>query len=82
MTLPAELAGGVVKGGTVTLDGQRALELRTHDGTVMYVSEAPTPELLRAVHGHVQLDFIGYDAYAAISPPPVSQVFDLSQIFK
>jgi hypothetical protein len=70
----------MVKGQTITINGQQALALRdTADNSVGYVSVSANPELLRIAKDQYKVDLTDYDAPVTISPPAADQVLDLSQ---
>ena len=71
-------AGGWAKGKTTTIAGERALEL-TEKGTVMYVSVAAKPEILRVTHGSASsLTFSAFGVPVKASAPAASQVLPRS----
>jgi hypothetical protein len=69
---------GLVKGSATTISGQSALQLTdtAHSGTID-VSVSADPELLRLfAPGSADLDFTGYGAPVALTPPPASEIID------
>lgn len=73
--------GGLIKGATATINGQRSVKLKdTGDTAYMYVSDAAKPEITRIVDpGSGEFDFTAYDATATITAPPSSKVLDGSK---
>jgi len=69
---------GLVKDGTTTMAGQPALRIKdTSDPGVAYVTLSARPEFLRLDAGHSgQLDFSGYNAPMALTPPPAGEILD------
>jgi hypothetical protein len=81
MTSSMSASDKYTKGQTVSVDGQQALELHdTTDGSSVYVTISATPEVLRASKGSYHIDFTQYNATNTFSPPPASQVLDLSKL--
>jgi hypothetical protein len=72
----------LVKGTTITVDGQSALQLRdTSTSDVAYVTISASPEFLRLDHGSQgQLDFSDYNAPVTLTAPPASQTIDGSKL--
>lgn len=69
---------GLVKGGTTTISGQPALQVKdVGDPDSAYVTISARPEFLRldAGSGGV-LDFSGYNAPMNLTPPPASEVLN------
>ncbi len=70
--------GGLAKGTTTTVNGQRAQQLTLGSVITIDVTISATPEYVRFVDTvgseHVQLDFSGINAPVSINPPPASEV--------
>ncbi len=73
-----------VKAGMTTITGQQALVLRGSDGSTLYVAATGTRYLLRAVAPKPDnagaLNFNEWNAVAAITAPPASEVISTSQL--
>jgi len=69
---------GLVKDGTSTVSGQRALGIREPgDPGIAYVTFSARPEPLRLNAGSSGLlNFTGYNAPVLVSPPPSGEVLD------
>jgi hypothetical protein len=69
---------GLVKGGTSTIFGQRALGIRDPgDPGIAYVTFSARPEPLRLDAGSSgHLNFTGYNAPVLVTPPPPGEVLD------
>jgi hypothetical protein len=82
---PSQLAGsfgtsqtGVVKGNTITIAGQPALQIKdTGDSGSMYVSEKTQPEILRLSAGsRGTLNFSDYNRSVTLTAPPASETLN------
>jgi hypothetical protein len=72
---------GLAKATGPVISGQPTVKItQSGENGSMYVSAAATPEVLRlTVPGTGDLEFSGYDAQPAITPPPASATVDGSQ---
>lgn len=75
------IPGGLIKGSTATINGQRAVKLKdSGDSAYIYVSDAAKPEMIRVVDpGSGEFSFTGYGAPVTITAPPSSKVIDGSK---
>ncbi len=74
----ADNSKGLVKGDITTILGQPALPLEDKgNSATAYVTDSARPQFLRIVDGHGgQLDFTGYGAPIALTPPPAAETID------
>jgi hypothetical protein len=71
----------MTKGKTVTVNGQSALEVvDSSDGSIGYVTVSSQPELIRVAKNGQHVDFSQYNAVQSVSPPPASEVVDLTKL--
>ncbi len=77
-------ASGASITGQATVDGQQAWVLKASDGSIGYIAAQGPPYLLRltppAGQGTGSIDFTQWNSATIPSPPPASQVIDLSQL--
>ncbi len=67
-----------VKGKTITISGQPVLQIKDLSGTgSAYVTISARPEILRIDGGSAgHMDFTGYNAPVALTPPPADETID------
>jgi hypothetical protein len=70
---------GMSEGATTTISGQQAVRITGTDGTVLYVTDAAAPRVLRVNGGPDGYLNFSYGSAPALAPPPASETVNGAQ---